>query len=104
MAECSGCGGFCGAEELYLADMKISRAGGAAIAMFRSWRCLIRHAIKQHELSTEPRPVAKCSECGALRSGMKDGGFCTVAVGENEITRATIFCAGTMRVRWEDLS
>lgn len=104
MAECSGCGGFCGPEELYLADMKVSRADGAAVEMFRSWRCAIRYAITQHGLSSESRPVAKCTECGRRGAGMRDGAFCIVPVGENEHTHATVFCEGTMRTRWEDLS
>jgi hypothetical protein len=92
VAECTGCAGFCGDQELYLADMELSRAGQPAIVMFRSWRCLIRHAMKQHALSREPYPAVRCSNCG--RPGLED--HCDPG---NDPT-----CSGVFRQGWEDLT
>lgn len=52
---CAGCGAACGAEELVLDDDGDFMMG-VPPKTFRSWRCLIRHAIKQHALSSEPLP------------------------------------------------
>jgi hypothetical protein len=100
LTECSGCAGFCGAEELTLEQETFTHEEQPPM-LFRSWRCLIRHAIKMHELSPEPRPMVRCPICGRTASDERDGHQCG---GDNAWNAHTDHqrCEGILRWRWED--
>jgi hypothetical protein len=102
--ECTGCRGFCGAEELTL---EVEQFNGFlfenVFLMFRSWRCLIRFAIRQHELSSEPRPAVTCDTCGATASQAREGYDCGRTVYRQAIGAVDaeeVRCMGILRRGW----
>lgn len=99
--ECTGCAGFCGDQELYLADMEVSRAGGAPIVMFRSWRCLIRHGINQHALTKESRPEVRCIECGRSAADNEEGNTCFAGRNRPFDSNMPVQCHGILIRRWD---
>lgn len=104
---CHGCRAACGHEELYLDDGPYGEP-----ALFRSWRCLIRHAMKQHALSSESYPPAVCEGCGAryvATASDHHPEFCYADVSgpapaSGEFTLAPKPCGGIIAPRWEDIN